>query len=129
MVPICGAVQIFESGQISAEILSGYLLTVAGACLKNFCIICLLRALLSTFFLPATCRTKTLLSYLRLFKVRSHISFMHCLQLEVSLCTMNTTDILSQKTITLVLVISSAQVKIPAHSANSSRNSMLGSQC
>ena len=74
--------------------------------------------------------TNTLLLCLRLFSTNIWRSVMQFLQLDVVLFTIDTTAWLSQKMTILVLFKAGmfSQMMMPAHSAYSSRNSMLGSQ-
>ena len=118
--------QISESGHSFVDIVSGYGWIVGGTSQKKSSIFCLLNASLRELFIPFTCLTNTLLSFCRLFNVSILINFIHWWHLELKLLTMWTTEILSQKTITLDCQNLSAQVIIPAHKANNFRNLMLG---
>ena len=80
------------------------------------------------FDFDCTYYTVTRLLNCKLLSVSNLTNFKQCVQLDICLFTMALTDWLSQKIMTLVLIMSGKcpHVKKPATRANNSKNSMLG---
>ena len=126
-IQIIYAFQIRDAGHNTFGNASGYLLVVDGARRQKCAKSCLLNASLKLLSQPRTWQANIQWLYSKQLPTNRRIRCMQFLQVEELLLIMWTTDILSQKMTTLVLVIWWPQVKIPMQTANSSRYSMLGS--
>ena len=113
-------------GQISDGFSSGFAF-MCGPSLLNRDICFLERASARKLDFDVTYLALTLRLNLRPFKVIILISTMQFLQLDVKLFIIETTAVLSQKTVTLQFAISFSHVSNPAARAKSSRYSILGS--